>query len=378
MRSLIILLVLNLSCNTDAQELKHFYELGEYSKAIESFEGIQSPSVEDQLILAKVYCAKGMTLECMDTYKNALQNSDSVSLLKSKFQYARILQTQGKNFQADSIYTNLLEVMPEHAEILYQKGKIAEKADKLAYHQYFLDALLYDPKHIKAAHDASKYFMDVDNLETAKTICLQTLALVPKTPRLVNLLAQIHYRLEEWQTSLNYIKELEGLKSNLPKFIYKMKGNIYLKMNQQHNALNAFKIAFQKEKNDYQICLKIAEIYIYLNDPRQAEKFLFIYNSMRDTSMWKYNFLMGRTLMQNKKYKMAFYQFQKAIDENVNHEASKYYQAVAADNFMEDKSKALDYYTNYIEIYNNEKNSKFIELALRRESAIRRELFMKE
>jgi tetratricopeptide (TPR) repeat protein len=151
-----------------------------------------------------------------------------------------------------------------------------------------------------------------------------------------------------------------------------------LKLNQQKKALDAFQKAFQKDNKDYQICLKIEELYLFLNEPVKAGKFLYLYNSMRDTSMWEYNFLMGKMFMQNKKYMMAFYQFQKAYDENINHEASQYYRAVSADNFMKDKSKALDYYTNYIETYEDEKDAKFIEIALRRETEIRRELFMKK
>jgi hypothetical protein len=45
---------------------------------------------------------------------------------------------------------------------------------------------------------------------------------------------------------------------------------------------------------------------------------------------------------------------------------------------MKDKSKALDYYTNYIEFFEDEKTSKYVDLALRRETEIRRELFMKK
>lgn len=361
-----------------AQSLTDHYELGEYSKAIEAFENIELPSIEDQLIIAKVYCAKGMTKNCIETYEEALSSSSTDAYLKSKFQYAKILQTQNQYSKADSLYTSLLEEMPEHAEILYQKGEITQNLGQIAYHQFYLDALLYDPKHIKAAHEVSRYFMEVDNLKMAKNICLKTLNLVPQTPRLINLLAQIHYREDDYQTSLNYIKELETLKSDLRKFIYDIKGNIYLKLNQQQKALNAFKIAFAKDNKDYQICLKIAELYIFLEDAKNAEQYLFLYRSMRDTSMWEYNFLMGKMFMQNKKYMMAFYQFQKAYDENINHEASQYYRAVAADNFMKDKSKALDYYTNYIETYEDEENAIYIELALRRETEIQRELFMKE
>ena len=378
MKRLLAICIAGIGYCTFAQSLNDYYELGQYAEAILIYESLETPSTEDQLILAKVYGAKGMTLECIQAYQKALSHTESNRFLKSKFQYAKILQTQKQYPEADSLYSNLIEVMPEHAEIYYQRGKIAENLEKTTYHQYYLDALLYDPTHIKAAHDASRYFMQVDNLKMAKNICLKTLEQVPNTSRLINLLAQIHYREDDFQTSLNYINELEDLKSDLPKFIYDIKGNIYLKTNQQQKALKAFKIAFQKDNKDYQICLKIAELYIFLNEPLKAGKYLFRYNSMRDTSMWEYNYLMGKMYMQNKKYMTAFYQFQKAYNENVNHEASQYYRAVAADNFMKDKSMVVNYYTNYIQTYEVEEDSKFIELALRRETEIRRELFMKE
>lgn len=378
MKYILTLLLVGIIHGSNAQTLVDYYELGQYPKAIDAYKNMESPTAEDQLILAKVYCAKGMTLDCITYYYEALKNSTQSEFLKSKFRYAKILQTQGRLIEADSLFTNLIDVFPENAEFLYQKGKISQKLNKLAYHQFFLDALLYDPTHIKAAHDASRYFMDVDNLKMAKNICLKTLAKVPQTPRLINLLAQIHYREEDWQISLNYIKELESLKTDLPKFIYDIKGNVFLRLNQHEQAVEAFKIAFKKDNKDYKVCLKIAELYIYLNKPLEASKFLSFYRVLKDTSMWEYNFLNGRISMVKKKYQMAFYDFQKAYNENINHEASLYYRAVAADNFMEDRKMALHYYTNYIETYEDEKDARFIELALRREAEIRRELFMKE
>ena len=364
--------------NNHAQNIKDYYEIGEYAKAVAAFSKIDNPTTEDRIVLAKVYAAKGMTLECMQTYNDALIETKKSDFLKSKFQYAKILQTQNKLAKADSIYSALLEIMPEHAEILYQKGKIAKAYEKLAYHQYFLDALLYDQTHIKAAHEASRYFMEVDNLKMAKNICLKTLKKVPNTPRLINLLAQIHYREEDYKTSLAYIQELETLKTDLPKFIYEIKGNNYSKLGLYKDALSAYEQAFKKGNKDYVLALKIAEISIQLDKFDKASKYLMIYRMFKDTSMWEFNYLMARVNMHRKNYRMAFYEFQKAYNENVNHEASLYYRAVAADNFMEDKSKALDYYTNYIETYEDEKGAKFIELALRREAEIRRTLFMQE
>ena len=378
MKLILTLLLAGITHNAFTQTMVDHYELGEYSKAIESFKNIESPTVEDQLLLAKAYCTKGMTLECINTYQKALANVEVDELLKSKFQYAKILQTQRKYKKADSLFSNLLNVMPENAEFLYQKGKIGNSLKKIAFHQYYLEALLYDPKHIKAAHEASRYFMEVDNLKMAKNICLKTLEKVPHTPRLINLLAQIHYREEDYTTSLNYINELVNLKSDLPKFIYEIKGNSFLKLNQNNNALTAFKKAFKIDSKDPQICLKIAELYLLLEEHQKAQKYLFRYQFLRDTSLWEYNFLMGKMYMQKKEYKMAFYQFEKALDENVRHEDSRYFRAVSADNFMEDKSNALDYYTNYIEFFEDEETSKYVDLALRRETEIRRELFMKK
>ena len=361
-----------------AQSLDDYVQLGQYAQAIEGFSLLENPTMTDKLAIAKAYCAKGMNAECLKTYQNALKLTKADEYLTSKFQYAQLLKTQKLYQKADSIYTNLLKIMPEHAEILYQKGKIAEALNKDAFHQFYLDALLYDPKHIKAAHEASRFFIQVDNLKLAKKICQKTLDIVPDTPRLINLMAQISYKEEDWQTSLNYIEKLETLKTDLPKFIYDIKGNNFLKLNKPKEAVIAFEKAFFKDDSDYQLCLKIGEIYIYLDKPQKAIRYLMQYERLKDTSMWKFNFLMGKYYLQNQKYRMAFYQFQKSYDENINHEASQYFRAVAADNFMDDKSDALDYYTNYIETYEDAKDAKYINIALRRETEIRRELFMKE
>jgi len=364
--------------NTEAQSIKEYYDIGEYSKAIETFQSIESPSTDDEIILAKTYAAKGMTLKCLKTYESAFSDTKADKFITSKFQYAKILQTQGRLKKADSIYSRLLEVLPENAEFMYQKGKIAEDFEELGYHQFFLSALLYDPTHIKAAHEASRYFMEVDNLSMAKNICLKTLELVPNTPRLINLMAQIHYRKDDYAKSLAYIKQLEKLKSDLPKFIFEIKGNIYLKQKLYKKAFKAYEMAYSKDNKDYNLCLKLGEIAIIIEDYDKAGRYLFLYERMRDTSMWEFNYLRGQLYLKRKEYRMAFYQFERALKENISHEASRYYRAIAADNFAEDKAFVLDYYTNYIEFFEDEKDAKFVELALRRETEIRRELFMKE
>lgn len=378
MKYCIVTIAFLYSLSGSAQDIKELYELGQYSKAIKSFNDIEKPSIDDQIILARAYAAKGMTLECMQAYQTALKSTKKEEHLKSKLQYAKILHTQGKLNKADSLYLHLLSVMPEHAEIFYRLGKIGAAREDTAYHQLYLTALLYDSTHIKAAHEASRYFMKIDNLKMAKMICTKTLKLVPNTPRLINLLAQIYYRENDYETSLKFINLLENLKTDLPQFIYEIKGNNYLKLNQKEKALTSFLKGFQKDNKDYSLCLKIAELYIFLENPENADKFLFLYQRLRDTSMWEFNYLKGKSYMQQNKHKMAFYQFKQTLDEKVDHEDSRYFRAVAADHFADDKSYVLDFYTNYIEFFEDEKDAKHIELALRREKEIRRELFMKE
>ncbi|MBS3738812.1 tetratricopeptide repeat protein [Mesohalobacter halotolerans] len=361
-----------------AQTLDDYVQLGQYAKAIEGYSKLENPSTTDKLVLAKAYCAKGMYADCKETYQNALKSTKADAFLTSRFQYAKLLKTQKQYKTADSIYTNLLDIMPNHPEILYQKGKIADALKQMAYHQFYLDALSYDPKHIKAAHEATRYFMAVDNLKLAKKISQKTLELVPNTPKLINLRAQIFYREDNWQMAIKYIDKLETLKSDLPKFIYDIKGNSYLKLNEPKKALIAFQNAFIKDNQDLQLCLKLSEIHLYLKEPKKAIPYLLIYEKLRDTSMWRFNFLMGKYHMQNQDYKIAFYQFQKSYDENWHHEDSQYYRALAADYAFEDKSKVLDYYMNYIETYEDEKDAKYLNAALRRETEIRRELFMKK
>ncbi len=364
--------------STFAQSINDYYDIGLYAKAIEAFQSIKNPQPEDQITLAKVYAAKGMTNACLQAYHKALKNTKPNEFITSKFQYAKALQTQNKLTKADSLYSSLLEIMPENAEIYYQKGKISEALEITAYHQLYLTALLYDPTHIKAAHEAGRYFMEVDNLKMAKNICLKTLEKIPHTPRLINLLAQIHYREGDYKTSLGYIQELESLKSDLPKFIYEIKGNNYLKLNQYKAALKAFETAFFMDRFDYKLCLKIGEIALLVNDLDKSEKYFMNYKLLRDTSMSEFNFLMGKLHMAQKRYHTAFFHFEKVLKEKTGHEGARYYRAVAADNFAEDKSYVLDYYTNYIEFFEDVKDAKYVDIALRRETEIRRELFMKE
>lgn len=378
MKSIVFLLLVVQTFWSQAQSLDDYVQLGQYAQAIDSYAELKTPTTTDKLALAKAYCAKGMTKSCLETYEDALKTTKADAFLRSKFQYANLLQTQNDNKKADSLYTDLLQIMPEHAEILYQRGEIAKALSNEAYHQFYLDALLYDSKHIKAAHEATRYFMQVENLKIAKKICQKTLDQVPNTPRLINLMAQIYYREEDWQTSLDYINQLEALKEDLPKFIFKIKGNIFLNLNQPDQAVIAFEQAFFKDDSDIDLCLKIAETYLFLDQPDKANRWLVQYEMKKDTSMWRFNFLKGKYFMKNHNYEYAFYLFEKSYKENINHEDSQYYRAVAADYAFEDKSKVLDYYTNYIQTYEIEEDAKYLNSALKRETEIRRELFMKE
>jgi len=375
-RTTIVLLLLCLGIN--AQTLEEYYNTGEYSKAISVFDSKAEPATEDLILLAKSYCAKGMNSKCEDTYRKALQDVESGKYIVAKFNYAKLLKTQKDFRAADSIYQQLLVEMPANAEFHYQRGKIGEDTDQEAYHQHFLTALSCDPTHIKSAQQASIYFLKVDNLSKAREIAVNALQKVPDTPRLIGVLAQIAYKEENWRESLDYILQLEQLKEGLPLFIYKLKGNNYLKLNQLKEAAEAYTVAFAMDSRDPEICLKLGEIYLADKQPKKARRYLSMYNFLRDTSMWEYNYQMGQYFMQMKEPRMAFRYFELTHQENVNHEAAQYYRAVAADNFMEDKSKALDYYTNYIQTWQVEKDAKYLELALRRAQDIRQELFMEE
>ena len=376
MKKIIVLLLFSVGLN--AQTLEDYYNTGEYSKAIDVFKTIDQPTIEDQIVLAKSYCAKGMNSNCVGTYQAALQNAEPGKYVVAKFNYAKLLKNQKAYKPSDSIYKELLVEMPDNAEFHYQRGKIAEVLDQEAYHQHFLKALTYDPTHIKSAQEASIYFLKVDNFKKATEIATKALQNVPNTPGLIGVLAQISYKQENWSESLGYILQLEQLKEDLPVFIYKLKGNNYLKLNKFNDAANAYKVAFAMDNKDPEICLKLGEIYLLEKQPEKARRYLSFYNLLRDTSMWEYNYQMGQYFMQKKSPQMAFRYFELTHQENVNHEAAQYYRAVAADNFMEDKSKALDYYTNYIQTWQVEKDAKYIELALRRAQDIREELFMED
>jgi len=376
MKQLTIFLLLSFGVN--AQSLDAYYNTGEYAKAIDAFRIIEDPSVEDQIVLAKAYCAKGMNSKCVETYQVALEHTDPNAFIVAKFNYAKLLQTQNAFKASDSIYQQLLLELPDNAEFYYQRGKIGQALKQDAYHHYFLTALSHDSTHIKSAQQASIYFLKVENFKKAKEIASQALQKVPDTPRLISVLAQIAYKQGNWRESLTYILQLEQLKEGLPVFIYKLKGNNYLKLNEVEASIGAFKTALKLDKQDYEICLKLGELYLIAKQPDQALKYLSLYPRLKDVSMWEYNYQMGQFYMQNKKYQLAFMKFESAHQENVYHEAAQYYRAVAADNFMKDKSKALDYYTNYIQTWQVEKDAQYIELALRRAQDIRQELFMED
>lgn len=361
-----------------AQSSEDLYQVGQYTKAIEAFKAIEQPTSADKIILAKSFCAKGMTKDCLYMYKEALVEVETEAFLIAKFNYAKLLQSQKRLKEADSLYSILLSVMPDNAEFLYQRGRVGEALKSKAFHQYFLDALSVDSTHIKAAYEATEYFIKVENYELAKQIATKTLQNVPDTPRLVNLLAQVNYRQEKWTESLKYINRLEILKSDLPKFIFEMKGNNYLKLQNPMAAADAFQKAFKLDNKDPQLCLKLGELYLTLEEPKKAMPYLHNYRYLRDTSMWEYNYQMGNYFMQTKGYQMAFRYYDLCHKENVHHEASQYYRAVAADNFMKDKSKVLDYYTNYLETWESEKDTQYKNLATRRATDIRKELFMEE
>jgi tetratricopeptide (TPR) repeat protein len=375
-KTLIILLCICLKAYGQTPE--EFYNVGQYSKAIKAFKTLKELNTEESIVLAKAYCAKGMLKECLRTYQHALADADTKEFIKAKFSYSKLLQSQKKVQAADSLYASMLAVMPDNAEFLFQRGKLAEQMNAPAYHQFYLQALSIDSTHIKAAHDATEYFITVENYKLATQIATKTLQLVPETPRLINLLAQICYRQEKWNESLEYIAQLENLKAELPKFIYEIKGNNYLRLQKPEKAIADFKKALQLDDKDPDICLKLAELYLTTAQPEKATPYLRAYRLLRDTSMWEYNYQMGNYFMQTNAHRMAFRYYDLCHKENLNHEASQYYRAVAADNFMKEKSEVLDYYTNYLETWENDKDAKYKNLATRRATDIRQELFMEE
>ena len=146
------------------------------------------------------------------------------------------------------------------------------------------------------------------------------------------------------------VKMMQRIIAEDPEIIdaYFSLGNVYFKMRKFKEALEAFQQALEKKPDDTFTVINIANAYLGLGKPEEAEKFVLSYfqRGMQDSQLFH---LMGTMKYAQKKYDEAIAYFTKCL--SVNSESAASHSAMAAIYIVKDDlSRAEEHIRQALEL----------------------------
>ena len=129
MRSFYLFIFLVLASRAEAQEVSalaigdSLYAVGNYSKAIDSYEEIKAKNERVYLKLARAHQAKGTLDDALTNYKLAATSTDEVIAMN---EYGKLLITKRQFKEADSVFSALISVYDTNPDFYYQRGRANE------------------------------------------------------------------------------------------------------------------------------------------------------------------------------------------------------------------------------------------------------------
>jgi tetratricopeptide (TPR) repeat protein len=181
-----------------------------------------------------------------------LQNAEEKYAIKAYRLEAQIYQIQGDTDTALLTLTRSLEILPNNAELLYDRAMLYEQQDKMSkVEKDLLQIIKDDPKNYEALNALGYSLADHDlQLEKAHEYINKALKLSPENAAIIDSLGWVQYKLGQYQEAeSNFQKALTMDIEDLELYIHLYKTLLKLnKLEQAQKLLNEAKTHFPNNK----------------------------------------------------------------------------------------------------------------------------------
>ena len=122
----------------------------------------------------------------------------------------------------------------------------------------------------------------------------------------------------------------------------------------------------------------LGKLYALIGDLDKSETHLLMSILIKNQPVDAEFFSLGLTYKMQEKHKSALENFNKALEENPDHERALYERAVAADNYMADDETVIGYYQMYFDKYKSIGNDGMLYRAKTRISDLKQKIHLAE
>ncbi|HET7360603.1 MAG TPA: tetratricopeptide repeat protein [Salinimicrobium sp.] len=378
-RPLIVLFVLlfaKAEAQTSASAVSDsLYAIGNYSEAIENLNKIGSKDELVYLKLAQNYRAKGNYKEALEHYKKVL--TETPNRVITTVNYGNLLFKTGQLNAADSLFSDLVKKYPKNANFQYQLGAVKLARKDSTYLKSFYKAIYLDETHQKALREIAEYQLRRGYFPAAKKYAKQGLKTNPTNVSLLSILAQAHFHHKNYKkATVLFTKLVELGQGNA--FVHSSLGMAYYRLEDYKNAKIHFQKALELENGNSTTHFMLGLTFKNLRNYEEAKKHLETSIVIKNPSLGMEFFNLGLVYKAQEKHKKALHYYEKALEENPDHERALYERAIAADNYFADLKTRMNYYRAYLNQYESSGNERLILLAKNRIQDIREELHQKE
>ncbi|WP_245828727.1 tetratricopeptide repeat protein [Salegentibacter holothuriorum] len=351
------------------------YAVGEYAEAINKLQEITSQTEKTYLNLAKNYAASRQPEIALKNYKKVLsQNPDRVL---TAVDYGELLVKTGKLGAADSLFKDLSEKYPKNASFKFQQGLIKEKLKESTAMGYFMHTMILDTTHQGALYKLAKDKLRNRQYTMAEHFSKQGLRANANNASLLSILAQTYSSLKLYKEAIPHYEKIIELGEDT-EFIYNKLGFAYYRLGEYRKAIAMYKAALNFEDRNSATHYTLGKLYVLIGDLDKSETHLLMSILIKKQPVDAEFFSLGLTYKMQEKYKNALEYFNKALDENPDHERALYERAVAADNYMANDETAIRYYQAYFNKYENIGNDGMLYRAKTRISDLKEKIHLAE
>ncbi|WGK66209.1 tetratricopeptide repeat protein [Croceiramulus getboli] len=358
------------------------YQIGDYSRAIQLLNSLPPKNPTLLSRLARAYQSQGNDVQAMEHYRRAIALDSS--LIVSRDALGKLLISNAQFQEAATLYESLLDAYPKNAQFHYQRARAyqylatRDTVQPLIYDQWAIDAfskaVALDSSHFKAMYELGKIELKARNYPMVEQLGKKVLAQAPDHIEMLGLMGQNYSARQFYRDAIPYYERLLDL-GQRSQFLHEKLGMAYYQTRFYELAVEQYLAALAYAPQDDQLHLILAKLYGHLSNLERAEYHAKQALFYKDLPLDEEYFTLGNTYKLQKKFGSAIAQFQKALEENPDHEKAFYALAVSADNYYKDRKAVIALYENYLEKY-GDRNPYLKQLTEERVTMLREEVFM--
>lgn len=398
MHKLYLFIFLILASRAEAQAVSasvvadSLYAVGNYSEAIAEYESLDQKNTSIYLKLARAHQAKGTLDDALNYYAQAATGTDEVIAMN---EYGKLLITKRKFKEADSVFTELINVYQTNPDFYYQRGRAKENiprnlkidakdstttsAQRIIPHILdYKKAVALDSTHQKALGELAVFYLKRKEYPMVEKLAFKALESYPTNVEIIGTLAQSYYYKGWNEEAITWFERLIELGQST-QFIHEKLGNSYYKDRMYEKSIEQYLEALDFSPEDDYLHATLAKLYNHVEDLEAAEMHGLLAVLYKDQSIEEEYYTLSRTYEMKKDWKNAMKYANRALEENPDHKNAEYTKVIIADNYYEDRRAVLKLYEDFIKKYSDSEYAKYdpvLRLARERRDKLNREIFM--